>query len=128
VIRAAKDRGVKVILIANQVSPDGLHQLLRWAPMISCPIRCPKARCTMPSTGCASPPAVPEQPPKADAAPEHRGRHTPASRPRATATGVILPVHGMAGGVGATTFAVNLAWELANVDKADAAARLPSRP
>jgi pilus assembly protein CpaE len=31
--------------------------------------------------------------------------------------GVVLPVHGLAGGVGATTLAVNLAWELANPDK-----------
>jgi len=33
--------------------------------------------------------------------------------------GVILAVHGLAGGVGATTFAVNLAWELATIDKKD---------
>jgi pilus assembly protein CpaE len=31
--------------------------------------------------------------------------------------GVVLPVHGLAGGVGSTTFAVNLAWELANIEK-----------
>ncbi len=31
--------------------------------------------------------------------------------------GVVIPVHGMAGGTGATTLAVNLAWELANIDK-----------
>ena len=33
--------------------------------------------------------------------------------------GQILPVHGMGGGVGATTFAVNLAWELSSLDKAN---------
>jgi len=33
--------------------------------------------------------------------------------------GVIIAVHGLAGGVGATTLAVNLAWELANIDKKD---------
>ena len=33
---------------------------------------------------------------------------------------MILPVHGMAGGVGATTFAANLAWELATITKTDA--------
>ncbi len=31
--------------------------------------------------------------------------------------GVVLPVHGLAGGTGASTLAVNLAWELANIDK-----------
>ncbi len=30
---------------------------------------------------------------------------------------MIVTVHGLAGGVGATTLAVNLAWELANIDK-----------
>ena len=30
---------------------------------------------------------------------------------------MVIPVHGFAGGTGATTFAVNLAWELANVAK-----------
>ncbi|MBE2274670.1 MAG: AAA family ATPase, partial [Rhodobacteraceae bacterium] len=34
--------------------------------------------------------------------------------------GRLLPVHGMAGGTGASTFAVNLAWELANVERGDA--------
>jgi len=34
-----------------------------------------------------------------------------------TKEGVIMPVHGLAGGVGSSTFAVNLAWELATVDK-----------
>ena len=29
----------------------------------------------------------------------------------------MLAVHGLAGGVGATTLAINLAWELVNVDK-----------
>lgn len=31
--------------------------------------------------------------------------------------GVVLPVHGLAGGVGASTLAVNLAWELATLEK-----------
>ena len=31
--------------------------------------------------------------------------------------GIIMPVYGVAGGVGASTFAVNLAWELAQLTK-----------
>ena len=38
--------------------------------------------------------------------------------------GIIVPVHGLAGGTGATTFAVNLAWELANIDDGDDALRV----
>ena len=33
---------------------------------------------------------------------------------------MILPIHGLAGGCGASTFAANLAWELATVSKTDA--------
>jgi pilus assembly protein CpaE len=38
--------------------------------------------------------------------------------------GVVLPIMGLAGGTGATTFAVNLAWELAKVDSGDEALRV----
>ena len=38
--------------------------------------------------------------------------------------GVVIPVQGLAGGTGTTTFAVNLAWELANVDAGDEALRV----
>ena len=38
--------------------------------------------------------------------------------------GVVIPVHGLAGGTGTTTFAVNLAWELANIDEGDDALRV----
>ena len=33
--------------------------------------------------------------------------------------GVLIAVHGLAGGTGSTTLAVNIAWELANIDKKD---------
>jgi pilus assembly protein CpaE len=43
----------------------------------------------------------------------------PGAKTKATGdrNGVVLPVQGLAGGTGATTFAVNLAWELATIDK-----------
>jgi pilus assembly protein CpaE len=44
----------------------------------------------------------------------------PAPKPHGHHEGVVLGVHGLAGGVGATTLAVNLAWELANIAKTDA--------
>ncbi|MDO6731676.1 AAA family ATPase [Marinovum sp. 2_MG-2023] len=40
-------------------------------------------------------------------------------RKGATRDGVLIAVQGLAGGVGATTFATNLAWELAIIDKAN---------
>ena len=45
--------------------------------------------------------------------------HAPTFKAKGDRDGVILPVHGMSGGTGASTFAVNLAWELATVAKAD---------
>ena len=42
---------------------------------------------------------------------------TPAFKAKGDRDGVLLPVHGLAGGVGASTFAANLAWELANADR-----------
>jgi pilus assembly protein CpaE len=48
------------------------------------------------------------------------GPAQPSFKPKGDRDGVILPVHGLAGGVGATSFAVNLAWELATLSKTDA--------
>jgi pilus assembly protein CpaE len=46
---------------------------------------------------------------------------TPSFKPKGDRDGVVIPVHGLAGGVGATTFAMNLAWELANMQKGQTA-------
>jgi pilus assembly protein CpaE len=54
---------------------------------------------------------APPQP--APVAPDMRNK----LKPTGDRNGVVIPVQGMAGGTGATTLAVNLAWELANVDK-----------
>ncbi len=47
------------------------------------------------------------------------GAFNPVFKAKGDRNGVILPVHGMAGGVGATTFAANLAWELALIPEAE---------
>jgi pilus assembly protein CpaE len=44
----------------------------------------------------------------------------PSFKAKGDRDGVLLPVHGLAGGVGTTTFATNLAWELATISKTDA--------
>jgi pilus assembly protein CpaE len=123
VIRQAKAKGVKVVLIADQVSPMALHQLLRLGADDFVPYPLPEGalhdvieRLRKPVPAASPVAAVAELPP---AAPEPQ-HHAPAFKARGDRNGVILPVHGMAGGVGATTFAVNLAWELATVAKTDA--------
>jgi pilus assembly protein CpaE len=110
IIGAAKRRGIKVILIAEDVSPASLHQLLREGGDEFVPYPLPEgelARAIQRST---------EAPPSA-AAPKALKAGTDRS-------GVVIPVYGMAGGTGATTLAVNLAWELGLVEKGDAAPRV----
>lgn len=122
IIRGAKDRGIKVILIADQVSPVGLHQLLRLGAEDFVPYPLPPGalhdaieRMRKP----ASPPPAPVLVASREGPVDEDFAH-PAFKAKGDRDGVLLPVHGLAGGTGATTFAVNLAWELATVTKTDA--------
>ncbi len=123
IIRAAKARGVKVILIADRVSPAGLHRLLRFGADDFVPYPLPEGalreaidRLRAEPVAAASAAIVHFSP----AAPPEATAHTPTFKAKGDRNGVVLPVHGLAGGTGATTFAVNLAWELATVAKTDA--------
>jgi pilus assembly protein CpaE len=118
IIKAAKARRIKVILIVDQVSPIALHQLLRLGAEDFVPYPLPEgalrdaiARIRQPVPSAVRLAAVPNEP-----AAEQR----PALIAKGDHDGVLLPVHGLAGGVGATTFAANLAWELATISKTDA--------
>ncbi|SFN81162.1 pilus assembly protein CpaE [Roseovarius lutimaris] len=107
IISLASKKDIKVILIAEDVSPAALHQLLRQGADEFVPYPLPEnelksaiARLQKPAPTAAS--------------------ATPVAIDRSTeGTGVLLAVQGLAGGTGATTLAVNLAWELANVEKAN---------
>ena len=123
VIRAAKARKVKVILVANQISPMALHQLMRLGAEDFVPYPLPAGalhdaieRVRKPEpVAVAAPVAAAVAPP-----PEAEGAPSPRFKARGDRQGVLLPVHGLAGGTGASTFATNLAWELATVDAKDA--------
>ncbi len=105
IIAEAKARGIRVILIAEEVSPIALHQLLRLGADDFVPYPLPEG---------ALHEAI-ERLGQAEMPPELPGSHeSPSFKATGGRDGVVLPVHGLAGGVGATTFAVNLAWELAN--------------
>jgi len=113
IIRQAKARSIKVILIADQVSPIALHQLLRLGADDFVPYPLPEGalhevieRMRKPAPVVAAPAA----PPVAEEA-------RPVFKATGDRDGVVLPVHGLAGGSGASTFATNLAWELATIDK-----------
>lgn len=121
IIRTAKEKSIKVILIADQVSPIALHQLLRLGADDFVPYPLPEGalhEAVARQPKLADPEPAPA-PAAAAALPEDQGQH-PAFKAKGDRDAVILPVHGLAGGCGASTFAANLAWELATVSKTDA--------
>lgn len=122
IIKTAKDNGVRVVLVADKVSPVALHQMLRLGADDFLPYPLPegglhetieKLRAPAPQAPAPAAPhlqAVPDLPPELPAA--HPGFKAKGDR-----NAVVLPVHGLAGGCGASTFAANLAWELATIQK-----------
>ena len=130
VIRAAKAKSIKVILIADQVSPTALHQLLRLGAEDFVPYPLPEGalheaieRIRSHVAPVAAPVVIAEPAaiavPAPIAPPIDEEPH-PTFKAKGDRDAVVIPVHGLAGGVGASTFATNLAWELATVSKTDA--------
>jgi len=107
IITQAKSRNIKVILIAEDVSPAALHQLLRQGADEFVPYPLPENEL---QSAIARLRTV-EDP-----------KEVIKSKPKTAGDqrdGAILAVHGLAGGTGATTLAVNLAWELATGSKTE---------
>ena len=107
-VQAAKDKEIKIILIADEVSPIALHQLLRLGADDFVPYPLPDGALHDAIERIRKPATVQVV--------DESGKPALAAGSR---NGTILPVHGLAGGTGASTFAVNLAWELATVVKKD---------
>ncbi len=107
-IRIAKEKGIKVILIAEEVSPIALHQLLRLGADDFVPYPLPEGELHQAIERLRAAPATEKL--------ENAGQQT-ALKATNNHDAVVMAVHGLAGGTGATTYAVNLAWELANIDK-----------
>ena len=108
VIAALKSAGIKVILIAEDISPSALHQLLREGGDEFVPYPLPENALAHAIERVLT---VPETPASKTGDPQ--------SKITGDRSGVVIPIHGIAGGTGATVLAVNLAWELANLDKND---------
>ncbi|WP_420398620.1 AAA family ATPase [Marinovum algicola] len=133
IIEAAKARGIKVILITEDVSPAALHHLMRKGADEFVPYPLPetelqfaidRVRATPPApaeTAAAvaladvSDAPVPEEP-----ASDETNEKKVKLEKGAARNGVLIAVQGLVGGTGATTFATNLAWELATIAKTDA--------
>ncbi|MCK0142382.1 AAA family ATPase [Aliiroseovarius sp. F20344] len=103
VIKAALERDIKVIVIAEEVSPIALHQLLKLGAEEFVPYPLPDG---------ALHDAIKRMREKDIAPPVNQEPERVATKNTGNKEAVIFAVQPMAGGTGATTLAVNLAWEL----------------
>ncbi len=108
IITQAKEKGIKVVLIAEDVTPASLHQLLRKGADEFVPYPLPENELQEAIERMNQPDPVQEV---------QASVSLDGGKPK---EGALFVVHGLAGGVGSTTMAVNLAWELANVSAKDA--------
>ncbi len=106
IITQAKSRGIRVILIAEDVTPASLHQLLRKGADEFVPYPLPEQELQSAIDRIRVTEPEPET---------VKTHHTHTLKSGASKEGALLVVHGLAGGTGATTMAVNLAWELASI-------------
>ncbi len=100
-IRVATHRGVKVILVAHDLSPMALHELLRLGADDFAPYPLPEGALHEAILRLRHKSVITAQ------------AMTQNGTDGGNRNGVVVPVYGLAGGVGATTFTVNLGWELA---------------
>ncbi len=113
-IAAAKTKDIKVLLVANDVSPIALHELLRLGATDFVPYPLAEGALRDAIARAKEAEALRAAPPPAAPAPAE-----PTVDPKQTMGGqaAIFAVQPLAGGTGASTLATNLAWELANIDK-----------
>ena len=116
IIKQAKSHGVKVVLIADQVSPVALHQLLRLGADDFVPYPLPEGALHEAIEKLRKPAPMLTVAPIGHDSVDVNMPH-PGFKAKGDRDGVVLPVHGLAGGSGASTFATNLAWELATISK-----------
>ncbi|MDJ1015284.1 MAG: AAA family ATPase [Paracoccaceae bacterium] len=108
-VKSARDQDIRVLVIAEEVSPIALHKLLKVGADEFVPYPLPDG---------ALHDAIERM--RRAALRQDNGELPDEMRTKLKATGdrngIVLGVQGFAGGTGSTTFAVNLAWELASLD------------
>lgn len=119
IIKLCKTNTIKVILIAHEVTPIALHQLLRLGADDFVPYPLPENALHEAIEKLHKPAPLPALTIAASATEPQveADTHRPGFKAKGDRDGVVLPVHGLSGGVGASTFATNLAWELATISK-----------
>ncbi|TNF22503.1 MAG: pilus assembly protein CpaE [Rhodobacteraceae bacterium] len=120
IIGAANEHGIKVILITEDVSPAALHHLMRKGADEFVPYPLPESELQFAIDRVRAPAPAPVPVEAAEDMGDDQPQKKVKLKKGASRDGVLIAVHGLAGGVGATTFATNLAWELANISKTDA--------
>ncbi|MEM7670152.1 MAG: AAA family ATPase, partial [Pseudomonadota bacterium] len=104
-IRMANDAQMLVLLVCGDISSRTMHQLMRDGVTEFAPYPEPKG-------------ALSESVNRLRLMRSNAGQ-TATRGSQTSRDGQVLTVYGVAGGVGASTFAVNLAWELANLVRRD---------
>ena len=118
IIKQAKSHNIKVVLIADQVGAMALHQLLRLGADDFVPYPLPEGALHETIERIRKPLPAPMLVLAAAPAPQpDQDMPHPGFKAKGDRDAVVLPVHGLAGGAGASTFATNLAWELATISK-----------
>lgn len=108
IITHAKEAEIGVILIAEDVTPASLHQLLRQGADEFVPYPLPEGELNA---------AIKRVKAAAQGATAAANATTAQLKTGEDRQGAVFACHGLAGGTGSTTLAVNLAWELANLSK-----------
>ncbi len=109
IIERAKSMGIKVILVAQDLTPPVLHKLLRAGADEFIPHPLPSGELQQAIDRLRSAHNVQAMPSASQPYAPHSQR-----------LGSVISVNKLAGGTGATTLATNLAWELATIDTASA--------
>lgn len=112
IIFAAKERNIKVILVTHDLSAISLHKLMRLGADDFVPYPIPENALNEAIDRALT---VPEERVIIKEVFVHSDNTSAAPAPKVVKQGVLLPVYGLAGGVGATTFSTNLAWEMQTI-------------
>ncbi|WP_323785610.1 AAA family ATPase [Thalassovita sp.] len=114
IISSAKRLGIKIILIAEEVTPAALHQLLRQGADEFVPYPLPENELQAAIERLRAPAPMADQPEDAADDADESGSEPVSRAPKSAhdREGVVIAVHPLAGGTGATTLVTNLGWEL----------------
>ncbi len=120
-IRACRARAVRTVIVAHDLTPAALHELLRLGAddFVPYPLAEGALHDAIGRMRDAKPAAVSAATPTDQAEPAETEKTAAPTKiaPRMGGQSAVFAVQGLAGGTGASTLAVNLAWELATIDK-----------